>query len=193
MSNIERDALIEDLKWLSVKTGEEFTLSSGQKSTTYIDVKKTMLYGPAMHNMAKLLHQTAEMFGYHDMVAGVPMGGSHLATMVAMFCPPTGVVLVRKETKDHGTQQLVELPGDFPGNNVILFEDVITTGKSVLSAAQILENAGLNVRGIVAVVDRRADKTPPTLGNYGFRALVDFEELIEDGNQDQQVPSQETR
>src|SRR5208283_177953 len=133
--NIERNQLIEDLKLFSLKKGEDFILSSGQKSDIYIDVKKTMLYGPAMHNLAKLLHGTAQMFGYYDMVAGVALGGSHLATMVAMFHPPTGVVLLRKEAKGHGTQQLVETPGDFSGNKIILFEDVITTGQSVIKAA----------------------------------------------------------
>lgn len=176
--SIERRKLIEDLKTYSIRTGEEFTLSSGQKSNIYVDVKPTMLYGPSMHNLAKLLHSYAKMFGHYDMVAGVPLGGAHLAAIVAMFCPLTSVILIRKEIKDHGTQNLVELPGDLSGNKVILFEDVVTTGQSVIKSATILEDAGSDIRGIVAVVDRRADKTPPTLGGYGFRALVDFEELI---------------
>ena len=98
--------------------------------------------------------------------------------MVAMFCPPMDVLLIRKEIKDHGTKKEVEWPANCFGGKVILFEDVITTGQSALNAAAILEDWDLDIRGIVAVVDRRADTTPPTLGNYGFRALVDFEELI---------------
>lgn len=151
---IEREKLIRDLKELSLKTGEEFTLASGQKSNLYVDVKQTMLAGSAMHNLAKLLHQTAQMFGRYDAVAGVPAGGSHLATMVAMYCSPMNVVLVRKETKNHGTQKLIEAPllmGSF--RQVILFEDVVTTGQSVLKAAQALQAAGFDIRGIVAVVD----------------------------------------
>jgi orotate phosphoribosyltransferase len=176
--SIERQKLIEDLMQFSVRTGNEFTLASGgRKSDIYVDIKPTMLYGPSMHNLAKLLHQYAEMFGQYDMVAGVPSGGAHLAPIVAMFCPPTSVILIRKEIKNHGTQKLVELPGDLAGRKVILFEDVITTGQSAIKAAALLEEAGCDIRGIVAVVDRRADKISPTLGDYGFRALVDFEEL----------------
>lgn len=177
--DIERDKLIEDLKRLSVKKGEEFTLSSGQKSNIYIDVKQTMLFGPSMYNLAKLLSHAAKLFGWYHATAGVPLGGAHLATMVAMYNPPTNVVLVRNEVKNHGTQKLVEAtPLLF--KKVILFEDVVTTGQSVIKTAKILEEAGFDIRGIVAVVDRRADKTPPTLGDYGFRALIDFEELIEE-------------
>jgi orotate phosphoribosyltransferase len=179
MNDIERQKLIEDLKLLSIKKGEEFTLASGQKSNIYIDVKQTMLYGPAMYNLAKLLHQCADQFGWYHAVAGVPLGGSCLATMVAMYSPPIHMVLIRKEVKDHGTQKLVEAPHmDVRSGKVILFEDVITTGQSAIKAAKLLEDAGFDIRGIVAVVDRRADKTPPTLGDYGFRALIDFEELI---------------
>ena len=179
--SIERRKLIEDLMHFSVQTGGEFTLASGgRKSDIYIDVKPTMLHGSSMYNLAKLLHSYAEMFGRYDMVAGVSSGGAHLASIVAMFCPPTSVILIRKEAKDHGTQKLVELPGDFSECKVILFEDVVTTGQSAIKAAMLLEEAGCDIRGIVAVVDRRADTTPPTLGNYGFRALVDFEELVKE-------------
>lgn len=175
---IEYRKLLEDLKSFSVKQGEDFILASGQKSNIYIDVKPAMLNGTSMYNMAKLLHEYVMSFGQFNMVAGSPLGGTHLATMVAMYNPPMSVVLVRKELKDHGTQQWVELPGDLTSKRVILLEDVVTTGNSVLATAKILEDAGCTVKGIVAVVDRREDVTNPTLGNYGFRALVDFKELI---------------
>ena len=98
--------------------------------------------------------------------------------MVAMYNPPTNVVLIRSQVKDHGTQELVEATSFGLFNKVILFEDVVTTGQSAIEAAKILQKVGFDIRGIVAVVDRRADKTPLTLGDYGFRALVDFEELL---------------
>jgi orotate phosphoribosyltransferase len=177
--SITRDFLIEDLKEFSIRRGEEFTLSSGEKSDVYCDVKQTMLRGTSMHSMAFLLHQYATMFGRYDAVAGVPSGGTHLATMLAMFCLPMNVILIRKEVKDHGTQKLVEAPPMDLFRKVILVEDVVTTGQSVIKTGKILEESGFDIRGVVAVVDRRADKTSPTVGDYGFRALVDFEELID--------------
>lgn len=173
--DIERQKLIEDLQILSIKKGEEFFLSSGQKSDIYVDVKQTMLYGPAMYNLAKLLHQQAQFFGHYEAVAGVPLGAVHLAAMVAMFNPPMSVVLIRQQAKSHGTQKLAEAP---PGvKKIILLEDVITTGQSVIKAAKALEAEGFDIIGIVAVVDRRVEKIP-ILGNYDFRALVDIEELL---------------
>lgn len=186
MINIERDRLIEDLKLLSIKEGEEFILSSGQKSNVYIDVKQTMLYGPSMHNLAKLLHEMAKKvarksdkkFNHYNVAAGVVLGGCHLASIVAMHNPPTHVVYVRTENKDHGTQQLVEKPSCNLMREVVLFEDVVTTGQSAIKAAKLLDQSGLFVLGIVAVVDRRTEKTAK-LGNYNFGALIDFEELVE--------------
>jgi orotate phosphoribosyltransferase len=175
---IERAKLIDDLKQFSIKKGEEFTLASGQKSNVYIDVKQTMSYGPAMHNLAKLLCYHASVLGRYDAVAGVPLGGSHLATMLAMYNAPCHTILVRKEAKDHGTQQLVEAP-TMDSKRVVLVEDVVTTGQSSIKAAKILEDSGFDIRGIVSVVDRRAEKSL-YLGDYLFIALVDFQELIED-------------
>jgi len=183
--SIERQKLIEDLKIFSIKKGEEFTLASGQKSNIYIDVKQTMLYGPSMYNLAKLLHDTAkkvakksnQKFKYYNVAAGVALGGCHLASIVAMFYAPTHVVYVRQETKDHGTQQSVEKPHCNLMREVILFEDVVTTGQSAIKAAKLLDESGLFVLGIVAVVDRRTEKIDK-LGDYSFGALVDFEELV---------------
>jgi orotate phosphoribosyltransferase len=193
---IERQKLIQDLKDLSLKTGEEFTLASGQKSNIYIDVKQTMLCGTSMHNLAKLLWEHSKLLGPYDAVAGVPMGGSHLATMVAMYSAPMDVVLVRKDIKDHGLQRSAEVPTRALSKRIVLFEDVVTTGQSTMKAIQILEQWDFDIRGIVAVVDRRAKKgcvLEPY--NYNFTALVDFEELIEDPNaqESQQVSTQETR
>jgi orotate phosphoribosyltransferase len=191
---IERQKLIEDLKSFSLKTGEEFILASGQKSNTYIDVKQTMLLGVSMTNLAKLLWEHSRLFGRYDMVAGVPMGGSHLATMVAMYSSPMNVVMIRKDVKDHGLQKSIEAPILGEDKNVVLFEDVVTTGQSVIRAAQILEQHNLCVKGIVAVVDRRVEKSR-FLEKYQFISLVDFEELIEDSDakESKQVPAQETR
>lgn len=188
---LERKKLLEDLKTFSVKIGKEFTLASGQKSNIYVDVKATMLNGSCMYNLAKLLKNHATLFGWYNAVAGAPLGGMHLASLVAGYDPPTNVILVRNQVKDHGTQKLVEAPLFTVPQKVVLFEDVVTTGTSVLKTAKIIEDSGFDIRGIVAVVDRRVEKSR-TLGDYGFVALVDFEELVEDldAEKSQQVSAQ---
>ena len=186
--NVEREKLIDHLKRFSVKKGEEFTLSSGQKSNIYIDVKKTMLKGENSIRLAEMLWDSVWWWAPRA-VAGVGLGGYHLASIVSTYgflssgnsMVKMDTIYVRKEAKDYGTKNLIEAPhGSEDGGSVVLLEDVITTGQSVLRAARILEESGFTIKGIVAIVDRRADKTLPTLGEYSFRALVDFEELIEE-------------
>lgn len=176
--NNDKQELIKLLNVFSLKTGAEFTLASGQKSNTYVDVKKTALHSKGSKLLAKMLHEKMiEEFPNAEAVAGVVLGGCHLASIVAMQCPlGLDVVYVRKEAKDHGTKSLVERPFMMEDDYVLILEDVVTTGSSALAAAKLLEKEGLRVIGIMAVVDRRAEKQP-TLGSYRFEALVNFEEL----------------
>lgn len=178
----EHDRLIYLLKTYSLKTGEEFELASGEKSTTYIDVKKTVMRGRATNFIARMLHDQAFKFEVYEATAGVALGGCHLASIVAAYASfnrfsDKNILFIRKETKKHGTKNLLEMPEMAAGSNVVLFEDVITTGNSALAAAKILTKAKLRVKGIVAVVDRRAEKVP-VLGNYPLASLVRFDELL---------------
>ncbi len=178
----EREELIYLLDTLSLKTGEEFTLASGIKSNVYVDVKKTALYSRGSKLLAKLLYEKIlENFGPVDGVAGVVLGGCHLASIVAMHSP-TGmdVIYVRKAAKDHGTQKLIERPYMLEEDYIVILEDVVTTGSSALAAAHLLQKEGFKVLGILAVVDRRAEKLPHLsniAGSFSFSALVNFEEL----------------
>ena len=92
-------------------------------------------------------------------VAGVELGGCPLASAVSLVSwvrgRPLPAFYVRKETKDHGSRRLVE--GDraiISGMPVVILEDVVTTGGSTLKAAEKLRLAGVNVVGVVALVDR---------------------------------------
>lgn len=171
--------LISWLNLYSVSNGAEFTLSSGQKSSTYIDVKKTAQHHRGCKLLAQLLTENiARNFAPISAVAGVVLGGCHLASIVAMAYPlDLDVVFVRTAAKDHGTQQLIEKPlmqGRRP-RRVVLLEDVITTGASALKAAKLLEAAEMDVVGILAVVDRRKDQKA-SLSNYRCEALVRWDE-----------------
>lgn len=176
----EREQLIDLLDLFSVsKSDTEFTLASGQKSNVYVDVKKTAFHSTSTKLLAKLLlDKMVEKFSPVEAVAGVVLGGCHLASIIAMQ-HPLGIetVYVRKEAKDHGTRRLVERPSGMWCFRTVLVEDVLTTGKSALAAAELLRQEQLEVVGVLAVVDRR-EKKDPYLGNqYPVAALVDFEEL----------------
>jgi orotate phosphoribosyltransferase len=178
----ERERLIDYLDLFSVKSGEEFTLASGQKSNIYVDLKKTAFHNKASRLLAKLLcDKVIEKFSPLDAVAGVVLGGCHLASIVAMQHPlGLDVIYVRKEAKEHGTKSLVERPFMTPYQSIVILEDVVTTGASALAAAKLLEKETFEIKGILAVVDRRIKKEPYIGGAFNslpFASLVDFEEL----------------
>ena len=156
----EREQLIDWLNLFSVKSGEEFTLASGQKSNVYVDLKKTAQHGMVMKLMAKLLYEKmTSTYCPVFAVAGVVLGGCHLASMVAMHSPlEMDVIYVRKEAKEHGTKNLIEMPNCSWLQDVVVIEDVVTTGNSAVKAARLLEEAKLNVLGILSVIDRREKK-----------------------------------
>lgn len=173
----------EALKKYSIKQGEEFTLASGGKSTIYCDVKKTMLNSNFMYPIAHLLFNMIQYSKFEPIqgVAGVALGGCHLASITAihagLYMKELNVIYVRKEAKEHGSQQLIEKSDNKNNSNIILLEDVVTTGGSSLKAADILTKDGFKVAGIISVVDRRTEKSE-FIGKIPFKSLFTLGELI---------------
>ncbi len=189
----ERLELAEALKTHSIKVrpvGQEFTLASGQKSRVYCDVKKTVMR-EFCHGLLRVVlreaftslrfesHGTRHSISIFRNVAGVVLGGCHLAS-IAGLDQGFNVFHVRKESKDHGTKNLVEGPSieDQANKNVVLLEDVVTTGESSVKAMTALDRAGLCVVGVVALVDRRLVKDG-LLGGVPFKAVFDIAELVD--------------
>jgi len=155
----DRSDLLHALRQHSVKfaqPGEAFTLASGKKSNVYVDCKKTILRNDIQSALARAIMHAAESIMAAnltpDAYAGVVLGGCHMASLAA-FMSARDVVFVRKEAKDHGTKNLVEYAGT-PGS-VVLVEDVVTTGGSSARAITALAENGFDVRGVVALIDRR--------------------------------------
>jgi orotate phosphoribosyltransferase len=132
------------------KTGE-FTLASGETSSYYVDAKLASCDPIVLATLAE--HASAYMPG-HDAVAGTVLGGVPLATAIAM---ETGrpLLMVRPEKKEHGTGRQVEGPA-LQGANVLVAEDVVTTGGSLIDAIQAVREDGYTVRHAVTIVDREA-------------------------------------
>jgi len=195
MSNYptERKYVLDLLKLYSVKVaapGEEFTLASGGKSRFYVDVKKAALHADVHLPLATLLYDELEYrairtFGPVEAVAGVALGGCHLASIVAMYAILKGrtklhVAYVRQEAKDHGTKNLVERPLITPDQHIVLLEDVVTTGGSSLKAIRQLRENGYDVRGTIAVIDRRpVNERVATIDGLPFRSLYTLDEFEE--------------
>jgi orotate phosphoribosyltransferase len=156
-----RERLVELLSQLSFER-RKVILASGRESDFFIDCKQTMLTAEGLTQASVLIfEELKKSFPNAEAVAGVELGGCPLASGVSQVSylrgwTPLPGFYVRKAKKDHGTQKLVE--GDKslkPGMRIVLLEDVITTGGSSLKAVETLREAGAQVLGIIALVDRQ--------------------------------------
>ncbi len=134
-------------------------LASGKESDFFIDCKQTILTAEGHALVGELMFDALAQLPRCEAVGGVELGGCPLASAVSLVSyqrgRPLPALYVRKNQKDHGTAKLVE--GDKsirPNMPVALLEDVITTGGSSLRAVKALQQVGVRVVGIVALVDR---------------------------------------
>jgi orotate phosphoribosyltransferase len=174
------DALLAELREHALVIGE-VTLSSGQKAQYYVDAKRALLRPPAYRAAGELLAAEATERGA-TAVGGMTMGADPLACaaigsdggeeLVAFF--------VRKERKEHGLQRWIEGPLLDRGTRCLVVEDVVTTGGSTVRAIERILEEGLEVAGVVSVVDRLAggaEAITEASGGAPYRSLVTIDEL----------------
>jgi len=129
-----------------------FTLASGLQSPIYIDLRRAVSYPDLFSLMARSYMDVLAGLRF-DHIASVPYAALPLGAVVA-FGLRASLIYPRKEVKDHGTARQVE--GSYqPGERAVLLEDVVTSGGSVVSAAEALRGAGLDVSDAVVLVDRQ--------------------------------------
>lgn len=128
-----------------------FTLTSGQTSDVYVDIKRAWTDPAVLRRIGRDLvpHVTGA-----ERLAGMELGAVPLVVAVAL---ETGLPysVVRKAARAHGTGQRIE--GAFPsGTRIVVIEDVTTTGGSVVETVGLLRTAGARVDRVVVVIDREA-------------------------------------
>ena len=184
MTDLEaaRATLLAELREHALVIGE-VTLSSGQPAAYYVDAKRALLRPPAFRAVGELLAAEA---GDHDAAAvgGITMGADPLAC--AAIAAPGGEGLlaffVRKERKDHGLQRWIEGPHLERGTRCLVVEDVVTTGGSTVAAIERIAEEGLEVAGVVSVVDRLAGGTDAieAAADAPYHPLLTIDELYPD-------------
>jgi orotate phosphoribosyltransferase len=153
----DRESLRRLLLERSVQRGD-FVLSSGRRSSYYIDCRRTTMSAEGMVLIGRLgLAAIAEAGWRPRAVGGLTLGADPVAYAIAAASFGTRHAVdafsVRKQEKQHGTGRLIE--GNFEaGAAVVVVEDVITSGESAGSAIAALQRAGGSVLGVLAVVDR---------------------------------------
>ncbi len=133
-----------------VKFGE-FTLASGKTSPIYIDLRRVISFPEVFRRVVAAYIDVVNNLAF-DHIAAVPYAALPSAAAVALQLSRP-MIYPRKEVKTHGTGQAIE--GAFtPGQTAVAIEDVITSGGSIVTAVQTMQDAGLKIQDVVVLVDR---------------------------------------
>ncbi len=157
-----------------------FTWASGWKSPIYCDNRIILSFPPIRNYIRETMaRQIEEIYGKPDVIAGVATGAIGIGMLVAEYM---GVpfVYVRPEPKKHGRQNQIE--GFLQkGQNVVVVEDLISTGKSSLNAVKALEEANANVKGMIAIFSYGFDIAKENFkkANVNLHTLSNYEHLLE--------------
>ena len=156
--SVKRERLLELLRSRAFQE-REVVLSSGRTSNFYIDCKQVSLDAEGATLIGELFHAAIEEVAPGALaVGGLTLGADPLATATSVVSflagRPRAAFLVRKEPKGHGTNQWLESTRLPAGAEVVVLEDVITTGAATLKAVERARLAGLRVVHALGLVDR---------------------------------------
>jgi orotate phosphoribosyltransferase len=157
VTNSDRSALLDLIRANAVVHGKVI-LSSGKEADYYVDLRRVTLAGDSAPLVGRvMLDLTADLD--YDAVGGLTLGADPVATAMVHAAAAKGreldAFVVRKEGKAHGLQRRIEGP-DVAGRRVLAVEDTSTTGGSVLTAVEALQEAGAEVVGVAVIVERGA-------------------------------------
>ena len=172
-----KSELIEQIKQKAVVHGKVI-LSSGKEADYYVDLRRVTLDAVAAPLVGQAMLEATKEFDY-EAVGGLTLGADPVATAMMHEAKKQGRILnsfvVRKEGKAHGLQRRIEGP-DVKGKRVLAVEDTSTTGGSVLTAVEALNEAGAIVVGVAVVVDRGAGKKIEDAG-LKYVSVISLQEL----------------
>lgn len=175
----ETAALLLQINAIKLQPQNPFTWASGWKSPIYCDNRITLSY-PEIRNYLReqLAKQIEELVGKPDAIAGVATGAIGIGALVAdymnlPFC------YVRPEPKKHGRQNQIEGHLE-PGSKVVVIEDLISTGKSSLQAAEALKEHGADIKAMFAIFSYGFPIAEENFKNaeINFNSLSNYENLL---------------
>ncbi len=153
----------------------EFQLKSGQTSTIYLNLRKIISYPDLLRTIATAMWEKVQHCQF-DLVCGVPYTALPIATCISLdhHLP---MIMRRKEKKEYGTKQNIE--GEFVAKQrCLIIEDVITTGSSLLETSTEIEQAGLIVHDVVALIDREQGGRDNLSKHYCVHTILSFSTIL---------------
>ena len=168
------------IKAIKLSPSEPFNWASGWKSPIYCDNRITLSFPSVRNFLKEEIAKLVELkHGKPDAIVGVATGAIAIGVLVAQ---ELGVpfVYVRPEAKKHGRKNQIE--GHLEkGQNVVVIEDLISTGKSSLLAVEALKEADTNVKGMVAIFTYGFEVAENNFkeSNVELTTLSDYEYLLE--------------
>lgn len=179
LSSREKRAVVVALRNIEAVKPGDFTLSSGIVSPVYADLKHLPSHPKENRLVIGMMERVLLRLGIEfDHLAGIPLAGLPQASVVA-FNLDRNLIYLRKEAKEYGTKKLIE--GTYSeGETVVILDDVITSGGTILGQAQKYLDHGLVVKNAIVVVDREQGGAE-ALANKGimFESLITLRDIEE--------------
>jgi orotate phosphoribosyltransferase len=154
MNKTAQERLIGALREHALVIGE-VTLTSGRTASYYVDAKRAILLPDGFRALGELVAEEADRVDAAA-VGGMTMGADPVACAALSAGAPVKAFFVRKEKKEHGLQRWIEGPELADGERCLVVEDVVTTGGSTVKAIERIREEGLEIAGVVSVLDRLA-------------------------------------
>ena len=149
-----RERLVAELREHALVLGR-VRLTSGLEADYYVDAKRAIMRPAGFAALAELVAGEAADRGA-TAVGGMTMGADPVACAALATGADLKAFFVRKERKAHGLERSIEGPPLEPGERCLVVEDVVTTGGSTVAAIERIREAGLEVSGVLSVLDRLA-------------------------------------
>ena len=172
--------LLLQIKAIKLNPKNPFTWASGWKSPIYCDNRIVLSYPPIRNYIREqMARQIEELYGTPDVIAGVATGAIGIGMLVAEYLN-LPFVYVRPEPKKHGRGNQIEGNLD-AGKNVVVVEDLISTGKSSLNAVKALKEEGANVKGMIAIFTYGFEVADNNFKEYGVQlhTLSNYQNLLD--------------
>lgn len=178
--NIEVAKRLLDIKAVQIRPNDYFTWTSGIKSPIYCDNRLTMSYPEVRNKIVDAFVEKVENLDQHpDVIAGCATAGiPHAAWLASRLDLP--MTYVRSSAKGHGKGNQIE--GEIkPGQKVVVIEDLISTGGSVLTSVKALVEAGAEVVGVLAIFTYGLEKAKQQFADaeLSFETITNYDELLQ--------------